>query len=122
MLSLDTNILFSAIEETSAHHARAAAFVAGLRGRDDVALSEFALLELYVLLRNPAVLVHPRGAAAAVEICLALKRHPRWQVLGFPPYSAAFHDAFWTKLAMPDFARRRAYDWRMAQPGPARCR
>ena len=113
MLALDTNILFSAIEETSAPHAKAAAFVA-LRERDDVALSEFALLELYVLLRNPSVLVHPRSAAAATEMCLALRRHPRWQVLGFPVDSAAFHDELWPKLSTPDFARRRAYDWRMA--------
>ena len=114
MLALDTNILFSAIEETSAQHAVAAVFVAGLRERDDVALSQFALLELYVLLRNPSVLAHPRSAAEATEMCLALRRHPRWQVLGFPVDSAAFHDAFWPKLATADFARRRVYDWRMA--------
>ena len=114
MLSLDTNILLAAVEAANPGHAKAAAFLEGLHARDDVALSEFVLVELYVLLRNPAVLVHPQSAAAAVKTCLALRLHPRWQVLGFPLDSAAFHEAFWPKLATPDFARRRAYDWRMA--------
>ena len=114
MLSLDTNILFFAVEGTNVQHAKAAAFLEGLRERDDVALSEFVLLELYVLLRNPAVAVRPFGAAAAAETCLSFRRHPRWQVLGFPLDSAAFHEVFWPKLATPDFARRRTYDWRMA--------
>ena len=114
MLSLDTNILLAAVEETNPHHAKAAAFLEGLVDRDDVALSEFVLLELYVLLRNPAVLVRPLGAAAAAKICLAFRRHPRWQVLGFPGDSVAFHEAFWPQLASPGFARRRAYDLRTA--------
>ena len=114
MLSVDTNILLAAVEAVNPQHAKAAAFLEGLDARHDVALSEFALVELYVVLRNPAVVVHPQSAAAAVEACQALRRHPRWQVLGFPTNSAAFHDEFWPKLSTPDFARRRAYDWRMA--------
>ena len=50
----------------------------------------------------------------AVEVCQAFRHHPRWQVLGFPPDSRAFHEAFWPRLADGGFARRRSYDWRMA--------
>lgn len=79
-----------------------------------MAICEFILLELYVLLRNPAVLGKPLSASAAADVCEAFRQHPRWQVIGFPPASRDFHDAFWLKLRQETFARRRAYDWRAA--------
>ena len=82
--------------------------------RDDVVLSEFVLLELYGLLRNPAVVLRPLPAAHAAEICAAFRSHPRWQVVGLPTDSREFHDAMWPKLADQSFARRRAYNWRTA--------
>jgi predicted nucleic acid-binding protein len=112
VISLDTNILLPAIESRNAAHARAAAFVESLQSRDDVAISEFILLELYVLLRNPVVLRQPLSAARAAAACEAFRRHPRWQVVGLPAESRAFHDAFWPRLRKEDFARRRAFDWR----------
>ena len=114
MLSVDTNILLSAVEKKNAEHARSAGFLNGLRTRDDIVLSELVLLELYVVLRNPAVLVKPLSAAAAVNVCQAFRHHPRWQVIGFPESSREFHDACWSRLAEKTFARRRAHDWRFA--------
>ncbi len=114
MISLDTNILLPAVESRNAHHSKAAAFLESLQDRQDVAICEFILLELYVLLRNPAVLAKPLSPAAAADVCEAFRQHPRWQVIGFPPDSRDFHDAFWPKLREADFARRRAYDWRAA--------
>jgi len=114
MISLDTNILLAAVESRNTDHSRAAAFLESLQDRWDVAICEFILLELYVLLRNPAVLAKPLAPAAATDVCEAFRQHPRWQVIGFPPHSRAFHDAFWPKLRETDFARRRAYDWRAA--------
>jgi toxin-antitoxin system PIN domain toxin len=114
VLAIDTNILLPAVVASSHEHDDANAFMASVRDRDDVAVSELVLLELYVLLRNPAVLKTPLGARAAVDVCSAFRRHPRWQVIGFPVESKAFHDAFWPRLATKDFARRRAYDWRLA--------
>lgn len=114
MISLDTNILLPAVESGNASHPRAAEFLASLQDRDDVAICEFILLELYVLLRNPAVLGKPLSAPAAADVCEAFRQHPRWQVIGFPTGSRDFHDAFWPKLRDADFARRRAYDWRAA--------
>ncbi|CAN5689615.1 type II toxin-antitoxin system VapC family toxin [soil metagenome] len=114
MLSLDTNILLPAIETGNSHHARAVVFLESLQDRKDIAISEFVLLELYGLLRNPAILTKPLSGAAAVDVCEAFRQHPTWQVIGFPSDSRSFHDAFWPKLREKSFARRRAYDWRIA--------
>jgi len=85
-----------------------------LQDREDVALSEFMLLELYCLLRNPAVLARPLTASAAVDVCEAFRQHSNWQIIGFTPDSRTFHNAFWPRLRTKDFARRRAFDWRSA--------
>jgi predicted nucleic acid-binding protein len=114
MISVDTNILLPAIDEDRKEHAAAAAFLESLQERDDVVISELLLLELYVLLRNPLVMPHARTAAQAVATCQAFRNHPRWQVLGLPTDSRAFHDALWPGLRESSFARRRAYDWRCA--------
>lgn len=114
MISLDTNILLPAMDPRHPDHTRAVAFVESLQTRDDAAVSEFILLELYGLLRNPAVLTKPLSAAAATDACGTFRRHPRWQLIGFPPDSRAFHETLWPLLRAPDFARRRAYDWRAA--------
>lgn len=113
MLSIDTNLLLPAIESGNPEHESAAAFLNSLENREDVAISEFVLLELYNLLRDPAVLARPLETGAAVDVCEAFRQHPRWQLIGFPPDSRAFHDAFWPRLREKDFARRRSYDWRM---------
>lgn len=114
MISIDTNILLPAVEAKNADHVKAAAFLESLTARDDVAISELALVELYVLLRNPAVLSQPLTPADAVRVCEEFRRHPAWQIIGFPGDSRAFHDAYWPKLAAKGFARRRAYDYRLA--------
>jgi len=114
MISIDTNILLPAVEVTNACHEKAAAFLESMTSRDDVAVSEFALLELYVLLRNPVILGKPLSPAKALEVAEAFRHHPNWQVIGFPPDSRAFHHEFWPRLGSMQFARRRAYDWRMA--------
>ncbi len=114
MLSIDTNILMAAVNPDHNSHSRAAAFLGSLQNRADVTISEFTLLELYGLLRNAAVLSPPLSASAAVDVCEAFRNHPCWQVLGFPSESRAFHDLFWPRLRDKHFARRRAYDWRLA--------
>ncbi len=98
MISIDTNVLLPAVETRNASHSLAAAFLESLQDRDDVAISEFVLLELYNLLRNPAVLARPLKASAAVEVCEAFRQHPRWQLVGFPPDSRPFHDACFLDL------------------------
>jgi len=114
MLSVDTNILLPAVNEDHKSHGAAAAYIESLDGREDVAISEFILLELYGLLRNPAVMQNPLGAHTAAQVCEAFRAHPSWQLVGFPPDSRAFHDQLWPLLREKAFARRRAYDLRAA--------
>jgi toxin-antitoxin system PIN domain toxin len=113
MISIDTNILLPAVERSNPNHQPAAAFLTELQNRDDVAISEFALLELYILLRTAAVIPKPLSANQAVDVCEAFRRHPRWQLLGFPPASRDFHDDYWPRLRAKSFPRRRAIDIRM---------
>lgn len=114
MIAIDTNILLPLVDQDHSQHDRAMAFAASLAHRSDVAVSEFHLLELYNLLRNVAVVTVPLSASEAVEVCEAFRRHPSWQVIGFPPDSRRFHDQFWPRLRQRNFARRRSYDWRTA--------
>ena len=114
MISVDTNILLPAVVLSSPAHKEAAAFIESLQARDDVAICEFILLELYGLLRNPVVLAKPLSALAAVAICEQFRRHPVWQLIGFPTESRRFHDDLWDALKSKAIARRRAYDLRAA--------
>lgn len=114
MVSLDANLLLYSYSERSPHHEGAWRFVEGLSSRQDVAVSEFVLAELYLLLRNPAVLDRPLSPADAVGVIERYREHPRWKTLGFPPDSAALHNELWHRAAEPRFARRRVYDARTA--------
>ena len=114
MTSFDTNLLLFAFSRASPFHDRARVFLEDLTPRDDVAVSELVLVEFYALLRNPAVLLRPLQAAAAVEVVQSYRRHPRWMLVGFDPDSLALHDELWRLAAGARFARRRIFDARLA--------
>jgi predicted nucleic acid-binding protein len=114
MLSIDANLLSFCYSEASPQHAKARQFIESLSGNDKVALSEFVLAELYLLLRNPAVLNKPLAAPDAVAVIQTFRRHPCWKVLGFPPTSRELHADLWKRVAAPGIARRRIYDTRTA--------
>ena len=114
MLSIDANLLLFCYSEASPQHAKARQFLESLSGNDEVALSEFVLAELYLLLRNPAVLTKPLSAPDAVAVIQTFRRHPCWKVLGFPPTSRELHADLWKRVAAPGIARRRIYDTRTA--------
>jgi len=114
MLSVDTNLLLYSYCEAAPEHEAARRFIEWLSPREDVALSEFVLTELYLLLRNPKVLAHPLTAPDAVEVVQNYRRHPRWKIIGFPPESRDLHADLWQRAAAPEFPRRRIYDARSA--------
>jgi len=114
MLSVDANLLLYAVNSASPHHGPALAFMQGLGSREDVAISEFILVEFYVLLRNPAVLAAPLDEAEAASLVQTYRRHPRWMLLGFDPDSRALHDELWRQAECRPFARRRIIDARTA--------
>lgn len=112
MISFDANILLPAIARGHANHEAASGFLRSLDGRNDVAVSEFVLVELYMLLRNPAVLAPPFSAPRAAEVCGTFRAHRTWRVLGFPPDSDTLHRELWERAAERQFARRRIADLR----------
>lgn len=115
MISVDTNLLFIAANRDSAGHLKARAFVADLAGRRDVAISEFALVELYRLLRNPIVFRSPLTAPEAVEVIQGYRGNSNWSVAGLAEgESQKLHDELWKTAAEPQFAYRRIFDARLA--------
>lgn len=110
MISIDTNILLYAQNQDCAEHSRAAAFIADCAHRDDVAIGELVLLELYQLLRNPAVLERPLDAPDAAAICQHFRSNPRWALIENAPVM----EQVWTLAARPGIARRKVFDARLA--------
>jgi uncharacterized protein len=114
MLSIDTNILFYALNADSPHNEVAREFLLSVQGDERVALSELVLVELYGLLRNAAASPRPLSPAQAVDVVSSFRNHPRWRLIGFPLTSRGLHDRLWLHAAEPNFAFRRIYDARLA--------
>jgi len=110
VISIDTNILLYAQNADCAEHAAAFAFVAGCAGRDDVAICELVLVELYLLLRNPAVLKRPLTAEVAAGVCMTYRTNPQWRLIEQAPVM----EQVWQFARQPGFARRRIFDARIA--------
>lgn len=85
MISIDTNILLYAQNVDCVEHVPAFGFVAACGNRDDVAICELVLVELYLLLRNPVVLKQPLTADLAAAICMAYRTNPRWCLIENAP-------------------------------------
>jgi len=114
MISVDTNIFLYALNPDSPRHVKANSWMESLYPQKDVVLSEFILLELYMLLRNPAVLTRPLTAPQAHAIIQSYRSQPRWRLVGFTQDSRAFHDQVWAFAKEPGIAFRRLYDIRTA--------
>ncbi len=114
MLSIDTNILFHALNENSPKNDAAYFWIKSISLREDVAISEFILAELYGLLRNSAVLKYPLNADEAVNVIDIYRHHPKWRIIGFPSESREMHNTLWNKAREKTFAFRKLYDTRSA--------
>lgn len=110
MISIDTNLLLYSLNRDCPEHGAARAFVLSCVDRRDVAIAELVLLELYVLLRNPAVVRTPLEAEEAASLCQAFRRNPHWALVD----TAAVMDRVWTAAARPGVARRHVFDARLA--------
>lgn len=110
MLSIDTNILLYAQNRDCAEHGAASAFLDECAERDDVAVCELVLVELYQLLRNPRVVERPLAAPEAAAVCQAFRRNPRWALIENAPVM----EEVWVLAARPGIARRALFDARLA--------
>ncbi len=110
MISIDTNILFYCMNLDCKENEPARRFVDSIKNSRDVVLCELVLVELYLLLRNPAVVPNPLSAERAAAACLAWRSNPRWRVVD----SAPVMDEVWRQAGKKDFPRRRIIDLRLA--------
>ena len=110
MISVDANIIIYSLNKAMSEHDRARSFLLQLSDRDDVVIAEQILVEVYLLIRNPAVFPHPYSSKEAAHVCERYRANPRWRLVECMPVM----DKVWRHAAVPVFARRRIIDARLA--------
>jgi toxin-antitoxin system PIN domain toxin len=111
MFSADTNLFLYAANPASPQHAAARAFFDSQAKNSSFIVCELVLVELYLQLRNPAVLRKPLTSAQAAGFCRALKSHPVWQHVDYvSEVSAPLWN--WASQGEPGF--RQVIDARLA--------
>lgn len=75
-----------------------------------MAVYELVLMELYQLLRNPAVVTRPLDAPGAAEVYQTFRRNRLWALIENAPVM----DGVWALAATPGKARRRLFDAQLA--------
>ncbi len=110
MLSIDTNILLYALNRDADEFEAARDFLQDCSQRDDVAICDLVLVEIYNLLRNPAVINNPLPAREAGQICTQLRNNQRWAIIETAPIMTQL----WQTVNQDEFPRRRIFDLRIA--------
>jgi len=110
MIGIDTNIFLYSLNPQSSWHNAATDFLRETFSNDNVVISDFVLVELYLLLRNPAVLKKPLTSTAAAKLVQSYLKHASVK----RAENAPVMDQVWTWAAKPSFARRRIIDIRLA--------
>ena len=111
MISVDTNILLFSQNADCPENSQALEFLEAIAGREDVVICELVLVELYLLLRNPAVLTSPLTVSRAVVVCKAFRTNAKWRLVENAPVMSAV----WEAAGTEQFARRRIIDLRLAR-------
>jgi toxin-antitoxin system PIN domain toxin len=115
MISFDTNLLLYSLNQDCAEYNDARAFFTSLPTAPGAAvICELVLVELYVLLRNPAVLKNPLAPADAVSLIQTFRQHPTWVLVDYPGDTATVMDEVWRWAAQPNIGRRVVFDARLA--------
>ena len=108
-ISFDTNIAVYACNDGCPEQEAAVCFLEALALRQDVVLSEFMLVELYLKLRNARIFAHPMTAPEAAAVCQSFRSNANWELVSECPVM----DEVWKHAAMKDFAIRRIVDLRL---------
>jgi toxin-antitoxin system PIN domain toxin len=111
VLAIDTNILLYALNADAPECVEARTYLDDRFTDPDVVVSELSLVELYVLLRNPAVVANPLGAGAASSVIRTFRTHPTWRLVDHDP---AVMDEVWRRASARSFARSKIFDVRFA--------
>ena len=111
MISCDTNILLHAYNLHSNLHETAMKFLSDKAENRDFVICELVLIELYVLLRNPAVIKKPLSGEKAVKICQRYRENHNWRLIDYP---GTLMSKIWDRVSHPDEGRRNIFDARLA--------
>ena len=111
MLSVDTNILFHASSSRSSFQKAARDFLDSHAQDAEFCICELALVELYILLRNPAVVERPLDSTRAVALCQAYRENPHWRIIDYP---GGLMPKIWRFAAESGRGRRTIFDARLA--------
>ncbi|MGD7652918.1 MAG: TA system VapC family ribonuclease toxin [Verrucomicrobiales bacterium] len=110
MTSVDTNILLYSLNPGSERHGKARDFLQNTLADGQVVITDYVLVELYNLLRNPVVLKKPLTAKAAAGIVTSYLKHPTVT----RAENAPVMEQIWEMASRPGFPRRRIFDLRLA--------
>lgn len=110
MISFDTNLVVYSANAAAPEQVRAAEFLTSLAERQDVVVCELMLVEVYLKLRNAAIIRRPLDAAAAAAHCQAFRKNPNWHLVEGAPVM----EEVWRHAASRSFAVRRIIDARLA--------
>lgn len=113
MTSCDTNVLFAVCDADNPGHARARTFLNRHVEDANFVLCEQVLMELYCLIRNPAVSRPPLPAGEAASLIAGWRSNPIWRIVDVVQ-EARIMDTLWKKAGHPGFAFRRIFDVRLA--------
>lgn len=112
MIGIDTNLLLYSLNPESSRHEASVGFLRQNLGIPAVriAITDYALVELYVLLRNPAVMTKALTAKAARDLVTAY-----WDIPNVVRVeNANVMNEVWKLAGGSGFARRRVFDARLA--------
>ncbi len=105
MISFDTNVLLYSLNRDCSEYHAARSFFAGLPADPGlVVVCELVLLELYVLLRNPAVLKYPLSPADAASTIRSFRENPSWALIDYPGRRHIM-DEVWRLAGQPNIGR-----------------
>jgi uncharacterized protein len=110
MQAFDTNLVVYAANSAAPEQAGAADFIHSLATRQDVVVCELMLVEVYLKLRNPKILLRPLDAAPAAAFCASLRSNANWLLVESAPVMADV----WRLAAARGFAYHRIIDARLA--------
>ncbi|MEI6533853.1 MAG: TA system VapC family ribonuclease toxin [Verrucomicrobiaceae bacterium] len=112
ILSADTNLfLYAANPDSPRHEAALRFFEEDAHGHQRFLLCGLVLVEIYLLLRNPAVFKKPRTAKEAAAFCHALQANPAWEYADYDPEIA---QPLWNWAATTTTGFRHIIDARLA--------
>lgn len=109
--SCDANVPLYALVEHAPEHVKAKAYIEAHRSDEFFVLSELVLVELYVLLRNPAVVSPALPARQAVGIIEGLRSNAKWMIADG---AGGIMNPVWRSAKKDDFPGRAIFDLRLA--------